>query len=78
MLVLARRAGESVVIDGRITVTVVEVARSGQVRLGITAPREVRIVRQELVAEVADENRHALAQADLASAALAALSAAAR
>jgi carbon storage regulator len=47
MLVLARRAGESVVIDGEIVVTVLEI-RGGQIRLGIEAPKEVAILRAEL------------------------------
>jgi carbon storage regulator len=64
MLVLSRRAGESVVIDGDITVTVVDVGRSGQVRLGIQAPRHRRVFRQELVDEVRAANAASLAAGD--------------
>src|SRR4051812_31027876 len=67
MLVLARRVNEKIVIDGDITITVLEVS-GGQVRLGIEAPRERRILRYELVLEVQSENRDALAGADAAAA----------
>jgi carbon storage regulator len=47
MLVLSRRNGQRIVIDGRITLTVISV-RGRQVRLGIEAPAEVRVRREEL------------------------------
>jgi carbon storage regulator len=47
MLVLSRKVGEQIVIDGCITVTVVSVDRN-KVRLGITAPPEVRVDREEI------------------------------
>jgi carbon storage regulator len=50
MLVLARKLNESLVIDERIIVTVVEV-RGNQIRLGIEAPKEVSICREELVGQ---------------------------
>lgn len=59
MLILARKAGEKLVIDGDIVITVLEVGRSGQVRLGIDAPRKHRILRGELLDEVSAENRGA-------------------
>jgi len=56
MLILARRTNESIIIDGEIEITVIE-ARNGVVRLGIAAPRKHKILRKELVTEVAAENR---------------------
>ena len=47
MLVLMRRIGETIVIDGDIHVTVVEV-KGDRVRLGITAPSSVPVDRQEV------------------------------
>jgi carbon storage regulator len=47
MLVLSRKVGEKVVIDGCITVTVVAVD-GNKIRLGITAPPDVRIDREEV------------------------------
>ncbi len=48
MLVLSRKLSESIVIDGRITVTLVEV-QGNKVRLGIEAPREIPVHRSELL-----------------------------
>jgi carbon storage regulator len=47
MLVLSRKKNESIVIDDRITITVVEI-RGDKVRLGIEAPRDVPIHRSEV------------------------------
>ena len=47
MLVLTRKVGEVVVMDGCITVTVVSVD-GNKIRLGITAPPQVRIDREEV------------------------------
>lgn len=58
MLILGRRPGESIVIDGGIRIIVISSDRRG-VRLGIEAPSHVGIVRGEIVAQIADENRRA-------------------
>ncbi len=47
MLVLSRKLNETIVIDGGIRITVVGV-RGDQVRIGIEAPPEVTILREEL------------------------------
>ena len=54
MLVLSRKRSESIVIDGSIVITVVEI-RGDKVRLGIEAPREVPIHRQEIFVAIAAE-----------------------
>lgn len=48
MLVLSRKKNETICIDGDIEVTVLEV-RGDRVRLGVVAPREVRVLRKELL-----------------------------
>lgn len=48
MLVLSRKVGEKIVIDGKITLQVVG-ARNNRVRLAFDAPREIPILRSELV-----------------------------
>jgi carbon storage regulator len=53
MLVLSRRKDESVVLDGGIKVTVVDV-RGDKVRLGFDAPRSVVIHRQEVYDAIAN------------------------
>jgi len=47
MLVLSRRENESIVIDGRIEVTIVDI-RSKRVRVGITAPDDITVHRKEI------------------------------
>jgi carbon storage regulator len=47
MLVLSRKKNESIVIDDRIVITVVEI-RGDKVRLGINAPRDVPVHRSEV------------------------------
>lgn len=48
MLVLSRRLGEKIYIGADICITVVDIDR-GKIRLGIEAPRDVPIYRQELL-----------------------------
>tara|TARA_R110002096_G_scaffold315227_4_gene509461 strand:- start:942 stop:1106 length:165 start_codon:yes stop_codon:yes gene_type:complete len=54
MLCLSRRVGESIIIDGDIKVTVLRI-NSSQVKIGIAAPDDVLILREELVEEEAGE-----------------------
>ena len=54
MLVLSRKFNESIIIDGGIKITVVEI-RGNQIRLGIEAPREVGVMREELVVAATNE-----------------------
>jgi carbon storage regulator len=48
MLVLSRKVGESIFISESIRVTVVQAAKNGRIRLGIEAPPEVKVLREEL------------------------------
>lgn len=50
MLVLSRKLNEKIVIDGGITITVVKIDRN-QVRIGIQAPGDVSVMREELLAK---------------------------
>jgi carbon storage regulator len=61
MLVLSRKKNESIVINNDITVTVVEI-RGDKVRLGIVAPKEVPVHRQEVYDAI-----HGKAEAESAS-----------
>ncbi|ALX67024.1 carbon storage regulator CsrA [Microbacterium sp. XT11] len=58
MLVLTRRANESIKIGDDITVTILAVTPGG-VRVGIEAPRDQRIHRAEIVLAVSDANQEA-------------------
>jgi carbon storage regulator len=62
MLVLTRKLGENIRIGDVIKITVLEV-RSGQVKLGIDAPPEVKVHREEIYARIQAENRRAAASA---------------
>ncbi len=75
MLVLGRKEGESILIEGGIRIVVVACDKGG-VRLGIEAPAELRILRGEIAQSVATENQRATVPAD--SAWLASLGAAPR
>jgi carbon storage regulator len=55
MLVLTRKAGESVVIGDEVVVRVLEV-RGDVVRVGIDAPRDVQVHRQEVYEAVREAN----------------------
>lgn len=59
MLILRRKAGESLILNGNIKVTVLESGGDG-VRLAIDAPKEVQILREELV-EARKANQEAAA-----------------
>lgn len=63
MLVLSRKMNESIVINNDITVTVVEI-RGGKVRLGIVAPKEVPVHREEVQREIEERKLAAKAAAN--------------
>ena len=58
MLILSRKINEKVVIGDDITVSIIEV-RGDQVRLGIDAPKKVKVFRQEVFDAIKAENRAA-------------------
>jgi carbon storage regulator len=58
MLVLTRKLGENIRIGDSVKITVLEV-RSGQVKLGIEAPPEVKVHREEIYARIQEETRRA-------------------
>ncbi len=64
MLVLRRKVGESIILDGVISVSVLAV-EGERVKIGITAPAEITIVREELLKNAPDlskQNEPAAAQ----------------
>jgi carbon storage regulator len=56
MLILTRRAGETVMVGDDITVTVLGV-KGNQVRVGIKAPRDVPVHREEIYQRIKQETR---------------------
>ena len=70
MLVLARKTDESIVIGENIVVKIISI-ENGVVKLGIDAPKEVSIIRNELIEAVKETNKAAsmeeVSQDDIAS-----------
>lgn len=57
MLILSRKIGQSFMINGDIEITVVEIS-GDKAKIGIEAPKEVKILRKELIATV-EQNKQA-------------------
>ncbi len=62
MLVLTRKLGESIAIDDHIKIVVVQI-KGKQVRLGIQAPKETKIHREEVYTSIQDQNQKSAVQA---------------
>ncbi|APM39302.1 carbon storage regulator CsrA [Clostridium kluyveri] len=60
MLVISRKKGESVLIGEDIEITVTRI-EEGTVKLSISAPRSVTILRKELYREIEEENKNSAA-----------------
>ena len=58
MLALTRKKGESIIIGDDIEIVVLEIV-GDKVRLGIEAPREITIHRQEIYLQIQEENKEA-------------------
>lgn len=59
MLALSRKKNEALVIDNKIEVTVLEI-KGDQVKIGITAPKEVPIYRKEVYIQIQEANKQSL------------------
>ncbi|QCX32372.1 carbon storage regulator [Caloramator sp. E03] len=55
MLIVSRKEGESVLIGEEIEVCILEIGE-GVIKVGINAPKSIKILRKELINEVRDEN----------------------
>ena len=59
MLALTRKKGESIIVDNDIEISILEL-RGDQVKIGITAPKEVPIYRKEVYIQIQKENQAAV------------------
>ena len=59
MLALSRKKNEALVINNNVEITVLEI-KGEQVKLGITAPREVPVYRKEVYIQIQDANKEAV------------------
>lgn len=66
MLALSRKLNESVVIGGNIEVTILEI-KGDQVKVGINAPKHLRIYRKEIYDQIQDENRQSAGEKNQAA-----------
>lgn len=61
MLALTRKKGESLVVNNNIEITVLEI-RGDQIKIGISAPKDVPIYRKEVFIQIQEENKKAAGQ----------------
>lgn len=59
MLILTRRAGESIYLDDNIKITVLEV-QGKQIKLGLTVPDDMTVYREEVYLRIREQNRLAM------------------
>lgn len=59
MLALTRKKGEALVINNNIEITVLEI-RGDQIKIGISAPKDVPIYRKEVYLQIQQENEAAI------------------
>lgn len=64
MLALSRKKGEALVINNDIEITVLEV-KGEQVKLGISAPKEVPVYRKEVYVQIQENTKEAAATVSL-------------
>lgn len=64
MLALTRKKGEALIINNNVEITVLDI-RGDQIKIGISAPKDVPIYRKEVYAQIQEENKAALSSEHL-------------
>ena len=63
MLALSRRKNEALIINNNVEITILEI-KGDQVKIGITAPKEVPVYRKEVYLQIQNANKEAAADVD--------------
>ncbi|MCX7025069.1 MAG: carbon storage regulator CsrA [Spirochaetes bacterium] len=58
MLILTRKVGEKIIVNDDVVVTLLEI-HGDQAKIGVDAPRNVKVYRQEIFNSIQEENRRA-------------------
>lgn len=64
MLALSRKKNEAIVVNNNVEITILEI-KGDQVKLGITAPREVPVYRKEVYVQIQEANKEAMSAENL-------------
>ncbi len=59
MLALSRKKNEAIVVNNNVEITILDI-KGDQVKLGITAPREVPVYRKEVYVQIQESNKEAM------------------
>lgn len=59
MLALSRKKGEAIVVNNNVEITILEV-KGDQVKIGVTAPKEVPVYRKEVYMQIQESNKEAV------------------
>ena len=63
MLALSRKKNEALIINNNVEITILEI-KGDQVKIGITAPKEVPVYRKELYLQIQNANKESVADVD--------------
>lgn len=66
MLALSRKKNEAIIINNNVEITILEV-KGDQVKIGVTAPREVPVYRKEVYTQIQEANQEAVSAEGLAA-----------
>ena len=64
MLILSRKTDQQIKIGDDITLTIIEI-HDGQVRIGVEAPRNIKVFRQEVFNAIQEENKEAIVDSNI-------------
>lgn len=66
MLALSRKKNEAIIINNNVEITILEV-KGDQVKIGVTAPREVPVYRKEVYTQIQEANQEAVSAEGMAA-----------